>query len=178
MAMTHPKVSSKTKLLAFLPTCSRPRKVKLNDIDRCRELVDEALKYQGRAVRGQPKNAKYLRILSQQHQLRAVVALRQKDHAQAADSVQKAMTSREKDLRFRQWASRVFVNCIALARADAGLLPAERDELMGEYGARGVAQIRYAVDAGVPAATIQKDPSLRPLHDHSDWKKLFDKKER
>lgn len=149
--------------------------LQLNELDRCRKSADLAIAQQKLAIEGRPKNAKYQRNLSIQYRIQAEVAVRQEDHTTAAAAIANAERKGVRDLRYRQWAARLLVRCIALVTKDAGLLPTERDEVIDGLGREAVIHLRVCVESGVPKNAIAGDPSLKALHSREDWSDLFGK---
>jgi len=108
---------------------------------------------------------------------RAVALARWGDHAKAAEEAQAVIAKAPGSGQALHNAACVYAQAAAAASRDQALREEKRAALAEKYGARAVAYLVRAGDAGLPdSATVeqmQKDPDLAPLREREDYKKLL-----
>lgn len=132
-------------------------------------LADEAIKVQEAAVRAWPEEQSYQQFLYTHYCVRTDAGLPLGDHARAFATA-RALRERFPD-RFEDfvWAQRLAL-CIPVAKKDAHLKQAERDQLIREYADESIVLLRAAQEKKAKdLPQIHTHPAFAPLRGRADF---------
>jgi tetratricopeptide (TPR) repeat protein len=156
--------------LIGLAVLSRARK----GFPSARQLLEQARPHVQAALEANAHHPFFRRVFRDHRQTLAATLLDLADHpaaAEAADDLARIAFDPANDT----YNAACFLSlCVPLARNDAKLPDAKREELARSYGIRAMEMLRQALAKGYKdAAHMKNDSDLNPLRSRDDFKKLL-----
>jgi eukaryotic-like serine/threonine-protein kinase len=145
----------------------------VGEFERARDLVKKAIGYQVAALEVYPKNSRFLQIVRLHYFALAEAELQLKNHKGAAYATKSALLQGVPGMNHLYVGAKNYARCAALASADDGPAPLERDELVNGLGETAVELLGRAIEKKAPLGTVQRDPAFSILHERADWKELL-----
>jgi tetratricopeptide (TPR) repeat protein len=139
-----------------------------------RQLLEEAVEHQQRALQAQPRNPTY-RLFLRHHYANLAKALRRLgEHAELARVAEKlSEVFPESPVGWYEAASALAL-CVSLTAKDATQTPERRDELAKVYADQAMRMLRAAVAKGFQdAGDMRRNVNLSPLRSRADFKELL-----
>src|SRR5262249_11502278 len=138
-----------------------------------RRLLEEAVRHQEAAVKGDPKRRGFRAILRDHYAALAATLAGLGEHAEAARVAEELPRAAPGDRTALFDAACALALCTPVAEKDAQLPPEKRKDLARSYADRAMESLRQAVESGFNnVRQLRQDPALEPLRSRRDFQEL------